>query len=101
MTRVHVAADGDLPGGETRTVEVGPHAIAVFRAAGELFAIDGRCPHREGPLGEGEVRGTIVTCPWHGWRFDLRTGANVNNPAVRVACFPVSIVDGEIVVDVP
>ena len=57
--------------------------------------------HLVSPLGEGDLDGTVVVCPWHGWRWDVTSGANTNNPAVRVPCFPVSVQDGEIFVDLP
>jgi nitrite reductase/ring-hydroxylating ferredoxin subunit len=48
--------------------------VAVFNVGGEFYAIDNSCPHRGGPLGEGELEDCIVTCPWHEFRFDVRTG---------------------------
>ena len=52
--------------------------IAIFRKEGKLFAIDNLCPHEGGPLGEGTLNGTCVTCPWHGWQFDITTGKGLN-----------------------
>lgn len=89
--RVRIAAVDAVPPGEGRVVEAGGHTLAVFNVDGRFFAIDNRCVHRGGPLGEGLLDGSVVTCPWHAWRFDVTTGANVNNPAVKVACFPVSV----------
>ena len=63
--------------------------IALFNLDGEFFAIDNRCPHRGGSLGDGEVNGSIVTCPWHGWEFDCRTGEAVENPEIRVMRYDV------------
>jgi nitrite reductase (NADH) small subunit len=98
--RVKVAAVGDIPEGEGRVVEAAGQTLAVFHVDGRFFAIDNRCVHRGGPLGEGPVEGTVVMCPWHGWRFDVTTGANVNNPAVRVPCVPVRVEDGAVYVEV-
>ena len=75
--RVNVAAVADVPDGEGRVVEAGEHTLAVFNVKGRFFAIDNRCVHRGGPLGEGPVDDHTVMCPWHGWRFDVTTGANV------------------------
>jgi nitrite reductase (NADH) small subunit len=97
--RLRVAAVGEIPDGEGRVVEVGRHTVALFNVQGRFFAIDNHCVHRGGPLGEGLLDGTAVMCPWHGWRFDVTSGANVNNPAVKVACFPVTVEDGAIYVD--
>jgi len=93
-----VAAVQELGEGQARTVEVNGKSIAVFNVAGRYYAIDNLCPHRGGPLGEGDVEGQIVVCPWHGWRWDVTTGANANNPAVRVSCYPVTVEQGTIFV---
>jgi nitrite reductase/ring-hydroxylating ferredoxin subunit len=98
--RVRVAGAGELAAGETRVVEANGRSIAVFNVDGAYYAIDNVCPHRGGPLGDGDLDGAVVACPWHAWRWDVRTGANVNNPAVSLACFPVHVEDGGIFVDV-
>jgi nitrite reductase (NADH) small subunit len=101
MARVKVAMKNDLPEGEGRVVEAGGKTLAVFKVGGTYYAIDNTCTHRGGPLGEGELSGTVVTCPWHGWRWDVATGANANNPAVKVACFSVSVEGGDLFVELP
>ena len=99
--RVRVAAIADVPPGDGRVVTVAGRALAVFNIDGQFFALDNTCPHRGGPLGEGDVDGAVVTCPWHGWRWDVTTGANVNNPAVRVACVPTAVDGDAVFVDLP
>lgn len=71
----------DVPdGGAVRRVIDG-REIAVFRQGEELFAIDANCPHRRGPLDSGELDADgVVTCPWHGWQFDIRTGKSPIHP---------------------
>src|SRR5262245_29599173 len=101
QTRVRVAAVGEVPSGEGRTVEARGRPIAIFNVEGRFYAIDNTCSHRGGPLGEGDLEGTVVSCPWHAWRWDVSTGANVNNPAVKVACFAVVVEDGHVFVDLP
>jgi len=98
-SRVKVAPVGDVPAGEGRVFEVNGRAVAVFNVDGHFHAVDNECPHRGGPLGEGELDGSVVLCPWHAWRWDVRTGANVNNPAVKIDCFAVTVEDGAILVD--
>ena len=44
---------------------------------------------------------TVAICPWHGWRWDVTTGANANNPAVKIGCFPAAVVDGDVYVEMP
>ena len=69
-----MAEVGDLQPGECKTVAVGERELALFNVGGKFYATDNVCPHRGGPLGEGTLDGNVVTCPWHGWRFDVCTG---------------------------
>ena len=101
MPRVRVAAAADVPAGEGRVLDANGRSLAVFNVDGAYHAIDNACPHRGGPLGDGDMDGPLVMCPWHGWRWDVTTGANANNPAVKVACFPVTVEAGEVFVDLP
>ena len=66
----------DLPPGSTQEVVHAGRVIALFNVGGEIFALDGVCPHQGGPLGKGTLRDKIVTCPWHGWQFDVESGIN-------------------------
>jgi nitrite reductase/ring-hydroxylating ferredoxin subunit len=94
-----VGKASEIGPGEARVVEVGGRAVAVFNVDGAFYAIDNTCSHRGGPLAEGDLDGRVVTCPWHAWRWDVTTGANVNNPAVALACFPVVVEGGEVFVE--
>ncbi len=98
-TRIRVAKVRDVPAGEGRVVEAAGRVLALFHVDGRYYATDNACPHRGGPLGEGDLDGTVVSCPWHAWRWDVTTGANVNNPAVKTACFPVIVEGDEIFVE--
>ncbi len=89
--RVKVAETSDLNSGEGKVVEVDGKTLALFNVGGTYYATDNTCLHRGGPLGEGELDEKIVTCPWHGWRYDVTTGVNTNNPAVKVSSFPVTV----------
>jgi nitrite reductase (NADH) small subunit len=91
---ISVAKVTDIPPGQGRTVQVAGKDIAVFNVDGTFYAIDNTCLHRGGPLGEGELNGNVVTCPWHGWRYDVKTGVSLINPAVKVNCYPTKI-EGE------
>jgi len=82
---VPVLAEADLQGEELRQVDVDGVPVLLARSqAGELCALAGTCTHLGGPLAEGSREGDTVTCPWHGSRFDLRSGAVVEGPAVFV-----------------
>ncbi len=65
--------------------------IALFNVAGTFYALDGVCPHQGGPLGQGDLAGCIVTCPWHGWQFDVRSGQHQLNQRLKQPSLPVRI----------
>lgn len=70
-----VATLDEIPPGERKIVTLGQRQVAVFNVGGTLYAVENLCPHQGGPLGEGWLDGTLLTCPWHGWCFDLKNGA--------------------------
>ena len=87
---------GDIPSGQIRLVHVGGDEAAVYNADGALYATQGACTHRGGPLSEGDLAGHVVTCPLHGSQFDVTTGQVLQGPAAEpLTCYRV-IVDGEI-----
>jgi nitrite reductase/ring-hydroxylating ferredoxin subunit len=101
MAFIKVATVGEIPEGKGMQVAAGGKALAVFRSGGAFYAIDNTCTHRGAPLAEGECAGTEVTCPWHGARFDLTTGANLCPPAPSgVSAYKVQVVGDEVQVDV-
>ncbi len=71
---IKVAEANDVPPGTAKAVEAEGRRIALFHSGGGYFAIDDACTHRGGPLSEGEVEGTVVTCPLHGATYDITTG---------------------------
>ena len=91
---VRVTGTGDVKAGHGIVAEVNGKTLAIFNVDGQFRAIDNTCLHRGGPLGEGEVEGNVVTCPWHGWQYNLETGVCVNNPAAKVECYQVKV-EGE------
>jgi NAD(P)H-dependent nitrite reductase small subunit len=95
---VRVAALAEIPVGQGKTVEAGGRQIAVFNCDGELYAIDNTCKHKGGPLGEGEVDGKTVTCPWHGWAYDLSSGECLEDSECSVEKFEVKVDGGEVLV---
>ena len=99
---VKVATLSGLPPGTGRQLHVEDRVVAIFNVGGTVHAIGGSCTHRGGPLGEGRLDASIVTCPWHGSRFDVTTGAVLNPPAVRNAeVYRVSVDADTIVVELP
>jgi nitrite reductase/ring-hydroxylating ferredoxin subunit len=89
--RRRIASIHQIPEGGGIAVDVGEKRIALFRAGGEVFALDETCPHRGGPLHEGVIVERVVSCPWHGWQFDLKTGCSPVNPLSRVRVYAVSV----------
>lgn len=88
---VKVASTADLKPGTAMAVEVDGKAIALFNVAGKIYATDNTCLHQGGPLGEGMLDGEIVTCPWHQWEYNVRTGEKVGDSSVKVAAYPVEV----------
>jgi 3-phenylpropionate/trans-cinnamate dioxygenase ferredoxin subunit len=85
----------DLPVGQSTTVDLAEEELLVCRTGeAEVFAVDDRCTHDDGPLGEGRLEGTTVECPRHGARFDVRTGAVLRLPAASpLETYPVRLSD--------
>ena len=98
---VTVAAIEDIPPGTGRTVEVNGIGIALFNVDGSFYALDNTCPHAGGPLGEGRLDGLVIECPWHGWRFNVQTGARPENPEITVVCCHVRIDGNQVQVALP
>lgn len=108
--RYVVGRPSDIPEGGSLLVTAGRREIGIYRVKGEFYALLNRCPHLGGPLCSGqvvtdivspkpgEVRAnpgrTFVTCPWHNWEFDVRTGQSYWNPGLRALPFPVGIEGG-------
>jgi len=93
----------ELPPGATRLVEWEDLEIGVFNCNGELFAVEDRCSHDDGPLVEGELDSEACTieCPRHGSLFDLRTGTPKTLPAyVPIETFPIHVENGLIKLEV-
>ncbi len=88
----------ELREGEAKVIELEGVKIALFRLRGDVYALDNCCPHRGGPIAEGEIRDDRVICPWHEWTFDIRSGVCTLNPAARLTRYKVRVVEGEVLV---
>jgi nitrite reductase (NADH) small subunit/3-phenylpropionate/trans-cinnamate dioxygenase ferredoxin subunit len=98
---ISVATTDDLNDGEGTVVEANGHTIALFRVDGDFHAIGNECTHSGGPLGEGELDGTTVTCPWHGAQFDVTSGEVLEPPADdSEPAYEVRVDDNEVLVGV-
>ncbi len=90
---------GQLKPGQITTVTVKGHDLCLANYQGEFFALDNKCPHRGGQLGDGQLNGPDVICPLHGWDFDVRTGISRYDHLDRVTTFPVRQVNGHVEID--
>ena len=98
---VKVATTNEIEPGKVRLFDVKGKAIALFNVDGQFFAVDNACTHRGGPLAEGEISGHEVTCPWHGARFDVRTGEVAGPPAQKgVARYGVRVTGTDVEIEV-
>ncbi len=97
---IAVAKLADCPPGAALEAVAGERIVAVYNVDGELFALDGVCPHQGGPLGRGALAGCVVTCPWHGWQFNVRTGQHQLSASIQQPRFPTRVVGNSIEVDV-
>jgi nitrite reductase (NADH) small subunit len=97
MTHVNeywIGSLADVKAGEPILTQANGRDFALFLCRGKVIATNGQCPHAQGPLHEGEVEGTILTCPWHGWSFDLESGACQEDDSIILELYPVRI-DGD------
>ncbi len=93
-----IASKSEIPSGSGKAVEINGKAIAVFNCDGTFYATNNTCAHRGGPLGEGSLSGTTVTCPWHGWEFDVASGACQMDPSITVQKFDVKVEGDDVLV---
>lgn len=97
---VDIGSLDDIPRRGARVVKTAGGCVAVFRTAeDDVFALEDRCPHKGGPLSEGIVHGTSVTCPLHNWVFDMNSGRAQGADEGRVRTYPVKVQGGRILLD--
>jgi nitrite reductase/ring-hydroxylating ferredoxin subunit len=97
---VKVANTSDLAPGKAMTVVVNGKDIALYNVAGKIYATDNTCLHQGGPLGEGILEGEIISCPWHMWEYNVRTGEKVGFSSIKLATYPVEVEGADIKVAV-
>jgi len=100
MPFVRAAKIAEVPSGTIHQFQVAGKAVALANVAGKFYAISDVCVHRGGPLGQGELHDTVVTCPWHGWQYDVTTGKVTQNPTMGVACYATEVRGDEVFVDI-
>jgi nitrite reductase (NADH) small subunit len=90
----------ELADGAMAETIVSGRAVAVARVGDNVYALDNACPHAGGPIGDGTLEGTTVTCPFHGWAFDVTTGACHVDASKPLATYATTIVEGTVCVQV-
>jgi len=93
---VTVAKVGEIAPGSGRQVTIGERWVGLFNIDGAYLAVDSVCLHRGGPLCEGAIKGSVVTCPWHGWQYELTTGTLIQDPVVGVTRHETRIVGDDV-----
>jgi nitrite reductase (NADH) small subunit len=91
-----VARVENVAPGTARVVQAGDRRLALFNVDGTFYATQSECLHLRGPLGDGELEGFVVTCPWHGWQYDVRTGENEFDRALVLETFATVVEDGAV-----
>ena len=98
---VPVTKVSDFDNQQAKCVEVEGKSIALFKLGDEFFAIDDTCPHKGGPLSDGNIEGDEIECPWHGACFNIRSGKVTLDPADEdVSTYDVRLSDDVIEIDV-
>ena len=94
-----IADVGDCPRGRGIECLAGERLVALFNVEGNYYALDGVCPHQGGPLAKGCLDGATVSCPWHGWQFDVVSGQHKTSRTVVQRAFPVRIEGRDVLID--
>lgn len=98
MTFARIGLLEDLKPGQCRSVRVGIRRIMIWNVAGTLHAYEDACRHMKAPLSTGRLEGTTLVCSWHGWKYDVTTGACHDKSWGCLRRFPVKVEEGEILV---
>ncbi|RLS74946.1 MAG: Rieske (2Fe-2S) protein [Planctomycetota bacterium] len=101
MASLDLADAATIVPGQSAEVVADGRIFAVYNVDGVFHVIDGICPHAGGPLGKGTLRGNIVTCPWHGWQFNVSSGQHCLNQRICQTAYAVRIENGRVIIDMP
>ncbi|MCA9087799.1 MAG: Rieske 2Fe-2S domain-containing protein [Planctomycetaceae bacterium] len=96
-----VCSPNEISDGKGDEFTVAGRIVAVYRIGEEFHAMDGICAHAGGPVGKGMLRGCVVTCPWHGWQFDVTTGQHCLTPQIRQETFGCKVEGDQVWVELP
>ncbi len=97
----YVGTEDDIPLGERKLIKLMGLSIGVFHHLSGWYAVQNKCLHAGGPVAEGRLRGDTLICPWHGFQYNLPTGALINDPDARLTMYPVEVIDGQVFIRLP
>ena len=97
---VPISRAAECPPGQAIECVAGDRIVALYNIDGAFHALDGICPHQGGPLAKGQLTGCVVTCPWHGWQFDVTTGQHQINATLRHESLPIKVEAEQVFVDI-
>lgn len=100
MAFVKVAKISDVAEGFGIMVSIEGIEVALFNVGGKFYAMNNTCAHRGGPLGEGMLEGATVTCPWHGWQYDIVSGKGIMPPSAQIPTYKVKVEGEDVLVSV-
>jgi len=102
MRILRAASVDEIPVGQGKTIEVHGVELAIFNGgSGRYYASSPSCPHEDGPLGDGVLHGDTIICPWHGFDFDVATGACRVDPDLSIRLYPVRVEGTDLFVELP
>lgn len=99
MPQIKVASLSEISPGNSKVVSVADKTVALFNVENSIFAIENTCPHRGGPLGEGMLEDSIITCPWHGWQFNVKDGSSPVIPGAKINTIKVILKGDDVYLD--
>lgn len=97
---IRIGTAAEVPAGGCAVFDAAGNTIAVFSVEGGLYAIDNTCKHQGGPLGEGTIEGVLVSCPWHHWQYNIKTGKTKFSDEIGVRTYALEVRGEEVFVDV-
>lgn len=98
--RLKICREDELSDGGVKTLRVMARTVAVFRISGNLYGLEADCKHMRASIASGSISGTTITCPAHGWKYNIVTGDCLNEPWAKLKTYPVEVQDGWIWVEI-
>lgn len=100
VLRLKICKDNDLKEGSAKSLKVFARNVAVFRLNGALYGLEADCKHMRASIAYGKIEGTIITCPAHGWRYDITTGECLTESWAKLKTYPVEVTDGIVYIEI-